>query len=92
MKDTISYLYNSLLEEESKSPGSSGIYGVQIDDTNTKAKAVKSKISKAASTTNTNFREMDKYPGGKHDIIPSGYYYRNKFSYLYSYQNLLKAY
>ena len=36
-------------------------------------------------------REMDKYPGGKHDDIPTGYYYRNKFSYLHNYHFLLES-
>ena len=91
IKETISYLYNALIEEEAKAPGSSGIYGADtIKNAAPKGTVSKLKVN-VNKKTNAFTREMDKYPGGKHDDSPVGYYYRNKFSYLYNYQSLLKA-
>ena len=91
IKETITYLYNALLEDEIKAPGSSGIYGTNTNN-NVPPKGTTSKLKVNMNTkANTAIREMDKYPGGKHDDSPKGYYYRNKFSYLYNYQSLLKA-
>lgn len=80
-----------MLEDEIKAPGSSGIYGNSTNN-NATPKGTTSKLKVNMNTkASTIIREMDKYPGGKHDDSPKGYYYRNKFSYLYNYQSLLKA-
>ena len=91
IKETLSYLYNALLEQEAKAPGTSGIYGQARIDANPKSVVTKVKTNTNTAKANVVAREMDKYPGGKHDDIPAGYYYRNKFSYLHNYHFLLES-